>query len=222
MAVVVTAEKKSTTRAGKELGISPSAVTKRIRVAERTAGAKLFHSAEEGLVLTQAGELLYYEARKSIERALLGEEKVSAYLMLQERHLLVGHSTYLPPRLMAVLIQFHFDASPPPVQIEHRPELTPFVVQQVLDGTLHVGFGFLPQEHPDLAVRQLYEEPLVACLPAGHPISAKHTIYPEDLRGQAFIAIGRLLVLTLHKLRARRVALAKYQVPHRMKSCALL
>jgi DNA-binding transcriptional LysR family regulator len=190
MAVVVTAEKKSTTRAGKELGISPSAVTKRIRVAERTAGAKLFHSAEEGLVLTQAGELLHYEARKSIERALLGEEKVSAYLMLQERHLLVGHSTYLPPRLMAMLIQFHFDASPP-VQIEHRPELTPFIVQQVLDGTLHVGFGFLPQEHPDLAVRQLYEEPLVACLPAGHPISAKHTIYPEDLRGQAFIAIGR-------------------------------
>lgn len=190
MAVVVTAEKKSTMRAGKELGISPSAVTKRIRVAERTAGAKLFHSAEEGLVLTQAGELLYYEAKKSIERALLGEEKVSAYLMLRERHLLVGHSTYLPPRLMAMLIQFRFDASPP-VEIEHRPELTPLIVQQVLDGTLHVGFGFLPQEHPDLTVRQLYEEPLVACLPAGHPISAKHTIYPEDLRGQAFIAIGR-------------------------------
>ena len=37
MAVVATAEKKSVTRAGKELGISPSAVTKRIRVAERIA-----------------------------------------------------------------------------------------------------------------------------------------------------------------------------------------
>ena len=80
---VATAEKKSTTRVGKELGISPSASTKRIRVAERTAGAELFHSAEEGLVLTQAGELLYYEAKKSIKRALLGEEKVSAYLALQ-------------------------------------------------------------------------------------------------------------------------------------------
>jgi DNA-binding transcriptional LysR family regulator len=190
MAVVATAEKKSVTRAGKELGISPSAVTKRIRVAERIARARLFHPAEEGFVLSQAGELLYDEAKKSIERALLGEEKIAAYLMLKERHLLVGHSTYLPPRLMAMLIQFHFEGAPP-VEIEHRPELTPSIVQQVLDGTLHIGFGFLPQEHPDLTVRQLYEEPLVACLPASHPMSAKHTIYPEDLRGQALIAIGR-------------------------------
>jgi DNA-binding transcriptional LysR family regulator len=83
---------------------------------------------------------------------------------------------YLPPRLMAMLIQFHFEGAPP-VEIEHRPELTPLIVQQVLDGTLHVGFGFLPQEHPDLTVRQLCEEPLVACLPASHPISAKYTIY---------------------------------------------
>lgn len=190
MAVVVTAEKKSVTRAGKELGSSPSAVTKRIRVAERIVRAKLFHAAEEGFVLTQAGELLYYEAKKSIERALLGEEKVSAYSMLKERHLLVGHSTYLPPRLMTMLIQFRFDGAPP-VEIEHRPELTPSIVQQVLDGILHVGFGFLPQEHPDLTVRQLFEEPLVACIPSGHPISAKHTIYPDDLRGLFFIAIGR-------------------------------
>ena len=37
MAVVVTAEKKSVTRAGKELGLSPSGVTKRLKIAERIA-----------------------------------------------------------------------------------------------------------------------------------------------------------------------------------------
>ena len=190
LAVIVTAEKKSVTRAGKELGISPSAVTKRIRIAERTLQAKLFHPAEEGLILTQAGELLYSEAKMSIERALLAEEKVAAYLMLKKRHLLVGHSTYLPPRLMAMLIHFRFDGEPP-VEIEHRPELTAAIVQEVLDGTLHVGFGFLPQEHPDLTMRQLFEEPLAACIPAGHPASTKHTIHPQDLGGQPFIAIGR-------------------------------
>lgn len=161
MAVVATAEKKSVTRAGKELGLSPSGVTKRIKMAERIAKAKLFQTTEDGSILTEAGKLLYSEAKKSIERALLAEEKVSAYLMLKERHLLVGHSTYLPPRLMAILIQFRFDGMPP-VEIEHQPGLTACIVQQVLDGMLHVGLGFLPQEHPDLMVRQLFEEPLVA------------------------------------------------------------
>ncbi|MHB8303768.1 MAG: LysR family transcriptional regulator [Acidobacteriaceae bacterium] len=117
MAIVATAEKKSVTRAGVELRLSPSGVTKRIKLAERIAKTKLFHTTEDGSILTEAGELLYSEAKKSIERALLAEEKVSAYLMLKDRHLLVGHSTYLPPRLMAILIQFRFD------------------------GTLHIGFG---------------------------------------------------------------------------------
>lgn len=190
MAVVATAETKSVTRAGKELGLSPSGVTKRLKIAERIAKTKLFHTTEEGLILTEVGELLYSEAKKSIERALLAEEKVAAYLMLKERRLLVGHSTYLPSRLMAILIQFRFDGTPP-VEIEHQTGLTASIVQQVLDGTLHIGFGFLPQENPDLTVRQLFEEPLVACIPAGHPASTKHTIYPQDLMGQAFIAIGR-------------------------------
>jgi hypothetical protein len=55
-----------------------------------------------------------------IECALLSEEKVSAYLMQQERHLLVEHPTYLLPHLMAMLIQLSFDASLP-VEIKHMP-----------------------------------------------------------------------------------------------------
>ena len=95
MAIVATAEKKSVTRAGKELGLSPSGVTKRIKLAERIARAKLFQTTEDGSILTEAGKLLYSEAKKSIERALLAEEKVSAYLMLKDRHLLVGHLSSL-------------------------------------------------------------------------------------------------------------------------------
>ena len=190
MAVVVTAEKKSVTRAGKELGLSPSGVTKRLKIAERIAKTKLFHTTEEGLTLTEVGELLYFEAKKSIERALLAEEKVAAYLMLKERHLLVGHSTYLPSRLMDILIHFRFDGTPP-VEIEHQPGLTASIVHQVLDGKLHAGFGFLPLQHPELTVRQLFEEPLVACIPVGHPMSTKHTTYPQDIQSQPFIAIGR-------------------------------
>jgi len=197
-AIICTAEKKSVTRAGTELGLSPSAITKRIKSAERITETKLFMTTEEGLILTEAGELCYGEAIKSLEHALLAEEKIAAYQMLKARHILVGHSTYLPPRFMGILIQFRFDADPP-VHIEHRGGLTSAIAQQVIDGTLHAGFGYLPQVHPDLHVEQLFEEPLVVCMPSSHSLAAKHVIDPRDFNHEPFIAVSREQLPLLHE-----------------------
>src|SRR5487761_1276344 len=122
IAVITTAEQKSVARAAKELRLSPSAVTKRIKAAERFVKCRLFIATEEGLALTDEGHIFYREILQAIQHALLAEEKVSAHLLLKARHLLIGHSTYLPARLMALLIHFRFDGTPP-VEIEHQPGL---------------------------------------------------------------------------------------------------
>ncbi len=61
----------------------------------------------------------------------------------------------------------------------------------VLQGELHVGFGFLPIREPELLVYEVFDEPLVVCLPSSHPLSVKHTIRPEALEGLPMIAMGR-------------------------------
>ena len=86
-----------------------SAVNKRIKFAERIAGTKLLTASEGGLLLTEAGQLFYSEAIRSLEHALLAEQKVAAYLMLNSRSLLVGHSNHLPPRLLGILLQTQLD-----------------------------------------------------------------------------------------------------------------
>ena len=99
--------------------------------------------------LSEAGQFFYPEAVKTLEHALLAEDKTHAHLLLRANHLLIGHSTYLAPKLLAIIRQLEFDP-PSPVHIEHRSGFTADIVRRVLDGTLHAGFRHFPIQHPDL------------------------------------------------------------------------
>ena len=56
------AEAGSFTRAGDDLGLSQSAVSRQISALERELKAPLFHRHARGLILTEQGELLYRTA----------------------------------------------------------------------------------------------------------------------------------------------------------------
>ena len=76
--------------------------------------------------------------------------------------------------------------------------LTHQVIARVLQGDLNVGFGFLPIWESDLLTRQLMEESLMVCLPAGHRLSAMRAIQPEELVDEPMIAVGRKAVPGRH------------------------
>ncbi len=61
----------------------------------------------------------------------------------------------------------------------------------MLQGELHIGFGFPPVKEPEFLLYEVFEEPLVVCLPSNHPLSVKHAIRLEALEGLPMIAVGR-------------------------------
>ena len=65
--------------------------------------------------------------------------------------------------------------------------LTPAQVESLLDGTLDVALLRPPVDHPDLVVERLGVEPLVASLPADHPLAALETIPVDRLADEPFI-----------------------------------
>lgn len=77
------------------------------------------------------------------------------------------------------------------VHIHHSGGFTQDLVRNVLNGFLHVAFGFLPLSHPELIVHPLYEEPLVACIPSSHTLASRHTIHVQDLSRMPLIAVSR-------------------------------
>ena len=132
----------------------------------------------------------YKFASQSVELASLAEESVRSHLLLKTEHVLVGHSSYLAPPLLVMIHSLKLEAHPR-VQIDHKPGLTGEIAQAVRNGQLHAGFGFLPLHVPELAVRKVWEEPVVVCVPSSHSLAARTVIRPEDIDGQAFIAVGR-------------------------------
>lgn len=198
IAVVNTAEQRSMLRAGKEIGLSPSAVSKRIRAADQIVGSKIFQMTQDGLMLTRRGQTFYAEAIQALEHAYRAEEKTKAETLIEQKHLLIGHSTCLASRLLALLNNIRFDDDPD-IHLHHTSGLTLELVQKVLAGTMHAGLGFLPVSHPELFVRQLYEEPLVACVPANHPLATRHTVHIQDLIRAPWIAVAREPLPSAHE-----------------------
>jgi DNA-binding transcriptional LysR family regulator len=176
--------------AAEDLGLSASGVRKQLDTIENTFGIRLFAKSGGSLTLTDDGELFYGDAMKAVEQALLAEEQVYARQAIRNHHLVIGHSTNLPPKLITAITEIQIDDTHP-VRFEHRSRLTSITVRGVIEGSLHAGFGILPIRAPELLIRTIYEEPLVACIPAGHRLAVKPVISPQDFDGEPIIAVSR-------------------------------
>lgn len=190
IAVLAVAEKGSFEAAGKYLGIGKSAIRKRVQSIERELGTPVFRAIGKRMLLTEAGSLYILSARESIRQAWLGLDRVHALLRAQTNDLRIGYSTYLNSRLLDIVrrIQPQGVSS---LSVTRESLMTYQAVAGVLQGDFHVGFGIIPLLEPDLSTRLLLEEPLMACLPAGHRLSTRTTIRPEDLEKEAVVSLSR-------------------------------
>lgn len=198
VAVVALAQKRTMELAAKDLGLSLSAVHKRIQAANKVIGRPLFMNTDNGMALTDARKRFYPDAVRAVEETLLAEDKALSLMDLESGHLIVGHSTYLPPRVLTAVLKLRFGEISG-IHIEHIPLLTSTAVQRVADGTIHAGFGYLPIAEPDLNSHVLFEEPVVVCMPSTHPLAAKSSIRPEDIDDQPVIAVARDSLPGMHR-----------------------
>lgn len=198
VAVVALAQKKTMELAGKDLALSPSAVHKRVQAASAVLGSPLFLRTENGMALTETGKRFYPDAVRALEETLLAEDKALSLLELESARLLVGHSTYLPSRILTAIMKLRLNDTLG-IHIEHIPLLTSTAVQRVTDGTIHAGFGYLPVSEPELISYVLFEEPVVVCMPSKHPLAAKPSIRPQDIDGEPIIAVGREPLPAMHR-----------------------
>ncbi len=190
IAVVTVAQEGNLERAGQVLGLGRSALGKQIVSIETEVGTELFERRNGRWVLNQEGRLFAPKASQSILYARMGLDLVQSHVKLQTSRFFVGYSTFLHPRLIDVIKHIRLDRHKD-VRIEYESWLTEAIVNGVVKGELHAGFGFLPVKDSELLVQELFEEPLVVCLPIGHPLTVKHSIRPESLEGLPMIAMGR-------------------------------
>jgi DNA-binding transcriptional LysR family regulator len=119
-------------------------------------------------------------------------------LEYESGQLRVGHCTYLPPALLAMVHRLRFTKSEG-IRIEHHAGFTGIIAEKVLQKSLDAGFGYLPVRHPELIEFPLYEEPVVACMSTGHILADKPSICPSEIQGLPVIAVGREIMPQMHE-----------------------
>lgn len=179
------ADTGSVTHAAETLGVTQSALTHRIREAERRLGTELFGRVGNRLYLTPAGERLYTTAMFVLDDLARAEADVQ---VLTEQHRTVvrlGQGTYSRfhwyPDFMRALDE-------PEIELDIVARAASEPLTCLLDGAADVVMVHgVEQETRRLRWSRLANDPRVAIMAPTHALAAKPYLEAEDFAAERYI-----------------------------------
>ncbi|MBV2133556.1 LysR family transcriptional regulator [Pseudomonas sp. MAP12] len=191
---IAVAEELHFGRAAQQLGISQPPLSQQIQALEEELGVRLFERTNRRVALSEAGRLFLPEARQVLAQL----ERAVAIARRAQRgelgELKVGFTSSAPftstiPRAIQA-----FRLACPDVHLDLCELSSRGVAEAVAEGRLQVGMlrplDALPA---GLAALELFVEPLVAVLPAGHPLAlgSEAGVSLAALAGEPFVFFPR-------------------------------
>ncbi|MEF7612956.1 LysR family transcriptional regulator [Aquincola sp. MAHUQ-54] len=162
-------------RAALRLHIAQPPLSRQIRQLEDELGAALFDRGARPLRLTPAGHFFHTQAVQLLER--VGELQEATRRIAQGQRAWLGIG-FVPSTLYGVLPEVlrRFRALHPEVEVGLAELTTVQQIEALKAGRIDVGFGRLTLGDPKVAGVVVAEEPLVAALPAGHPLARRRRV----------------------------------------------
>jgi DNA-binding transcriptional LysR family regulator len=197
---VAVAEEGHITRAAQRLGIQQPPLSQQIQALERELDAQLFRRKPRGVELTPAGRAFFDEAKAILAR--VGEAVAATKRAARGEVGRVGigftSSASFHPFVPRAIRAFRERYSLVALTLEENG--TTELVGALRAQTIDAAFVRSPVgEGPDLVIRPLLEEPMVAALPTGHALSSAGGALPlAALAGETFILYRRPVGPGLH------------------------
>jgi DNA-binding transcriptional LysR family regulator len=189
---VAVAEEGGFSKAAVRLRVAQPALSKQIQDLEAEVGASLFVRSRQGARLTGAGEVFLDRARgilQSAQEAVAAARRVTAG---EQGRISVGFIGSISHELLPRILQA-YRRRYPDVELS-LVEMSPLQQLEALrQGQLDVGFLGLvfPEQHPDLHIKVLAEEPLMAAVPEDHPLAQEKRLSLRQLESWPFILTSR-------------------------------
>jgi DNA-binding transcriptional LysR family regulator len=183
---VAVAEELHFGRAAQRLHLAQPPLSQQIRKLEDILGYALFTRTSRAVRLTSAGEVFLERARRTLRNVQEDLDEARSIGRGEVGFLRVGFigSAMLTP-LPAMLGQYRRRF--PKVHLQLHESYTSRVLELLSDETLDAGFLRDGGPTPGVAVEVLFSEPLVAVVPARHPLASKKSISAGQLRDQPFV-----------------------------------
>jgi DNA-binding transcriptional LysR family regulator len=187
---VVTAEELHVGRAAARLHLTQPSLSRQIAALERDVGVPLFTRIRRRFGLTPAGEIFLTAAREIVRRAddaARDAQRAHRGELGTLRLRFVQSATFEAlPRLLAA-----FRAAHPDVTLDVETMTTIRQVAALRSGHIDVGLIRPPISEPTLTTRVISRDPLVAALPAGHPLAKRPRLPLAALADEPFVLYTR-------------------------------
>ena len=172
--------------AQQQLNTSQPSLSRQIRDLEAEIGVKLLDRQARGVSLTEAGKVFLDHARLAlaqIEAAVDGARRAGT----PERPVfaigfLAGHEAWLPS-VMRILRE-----EAPGVEFKLSSQSSPELALALVRGSLDAALLRREENVANLSYISLFEEPLVAMLPADHRLTERATITPQELAEEIYVS----------------------------------
>jgi LysR family transcriptional regulator for metE and metH len=173
------------TPAADRLGVTQSALTHRLREAERRLGAQLFARTANRLHLTAAGQRIYTTAAAVIEDLERAEADVHVLAQQERTVVRLGQGTYSRFHWFHDF-QTHFVDEDLELDVVARAAREPLTC--LLEGAADVvTVHGVQQDRHRLRWHRLASDPLVAIMAPTHPLAANDWVDAEDFANERYI-----------------------------------
>jgi LysR family transcriptional regulator, hydrogen peroxide-inducible genes activator len=186
--LVAVADTRHFGRAAAKCFVSQPTLSAQLRKLEEYLGVQLIERRPRRVTLTPAGEEITQRARAMLEgadaivtMAQTRRDPLAGQLRLA---LLPTIGPYLLPQV-ALKIRKAF----PRLELMLYEYQTEAMLEHLHNGEIDVGILALPVPTDGLMTRELYQEPFVAAVPAGHRLATRAHIRAEDLQGETLLLL---------------------------------
>jgi LysR family hydrogen peroxide-inducible transcriptional activator len=180
------ARTRNFSRAAEQCHVAQPSLSQQIMKLEGELEERLFERTKRAVSLTPAGELFRQHAERVIEALEQARDSVRDVRGLMHGRVVLGALPtiapyYLPKRMRKFAAQY------PGVELVVHEDTTAQLVQAVLAKEIDLALVSLPVERRGLVAEEFFHEPLLAALPAKHPLARRSGLKLEDLECEAFI-----------------------------------
>ncbi|MFB9389095.1 LysR family transcriptional regulator [Streptomyces coeruleoprunus] len=176
---VAVAEELGLGRAAARMRTAPAEVSRAIALLERRLGLTLFEHADRHVRLTAAGEHLLPEARAALAAADRVRAAAAGIAAGTEGLIRLGTSRAFADRVYRALDTLAAHRPRLRVRLERAPQEARLAA--VRSGTFDAALVRTVERADGIVLHPLWTDPLIAALPAGHPLAAHDTPHPGQL-----------------------------------------
>ena len=196
--IAIAEEGSLTVAAEKRLHTAQPSLSRQMRDLEIELGVSLMERGARGIQLTAAGRVFLDHARLAllqVQAAIDATRKAARPTKALVVGFLTGYELEWLPPLMAILRE-----ALPTMEVTILSQPSPDLSEGLVRGEIDVAFLRSETQSKGLIYRLLRNEPLIAVMPADHPLAAVDAVRPQDLAGVTLIGVPTSIAPALRQV----------------------